>query len=147
IPNDEVASLAALHLSEIFEINDIFQLPARSGRQHAEGEVPQHLRGHLLFGGDTSCTHIRDCLDHEHDLYVTEAASSMTWEEFAERFGEDAAPLFLVRGNQLIVFSEEEPERPRLGDQIIMIAREDALRNQESTSSAQSLDQTVGSET
>jgi hypothetical protein len=106
-----VASLAALHLSEIFDVNDIFQLPARSGREHAEGEVPDHLKGHLLFGGTTSCERIRDCFDHDHEVFVIEVEENMTRSGLSERFGPEAFPMFLVRDGQLIVLSEERGPR------------------------------------
>jgi NhaP-type Na+/H+ or K+/H+ antiporter len=123
IPNDEVASLAALHLSEIFDVNDIFQLPARSGREHAEGEVPDHLKGHLLFGGTTSCERIRDCFDHEHDVFVVEADGDLSRDAVSARYGPEAFPMFLVRGEQLIVLSEERSKQPRAGDRVVMLAR------------------------
>ncbi len=128
IPNDEVASLAALHLSEIFEMNDIFQLPARSIRQHGEGEVPEHLRGHVLFGGETSCARIRDCIDHDYNVYVVEAPGPMSRDELSEHFGDEALPMFLVRGDQLVVLSEEETDKPQAGDQIVVIAREEDVQ-------------------
>jgi NhaP-type Na+/H+ or K+/H+ antiporter len=128
IPNDEVASLTALHLSEIFEMNDIFQLPARSIRQHGEGEVPEYLRGHLLFGGETSCTEIRDAIDHDHEVYVVEAPESISREGLDERFGSDVLPLFLVRGDGLVVLAEDDADQPQEGDQIVLIARQDHAR-------------------
>lgn len=134
IPNDEVASLAALHLSEIFDINDIFQLPARSGRQHANGEVPEHLRGHLLFGGETSCARIRDCLDHDHNVYVVEASAPMSRDELKDRFGSETLQMFIVRGDQLLVRSEEDPQQPQAGDQIVLLALEKHVEENEKIS-------------
>jgi NhaP-type Na+/H+ or K+/H+ antiporter len=131
IPNDEIASLAALHLSEIFEVNDIFQLPARSNQEYTDGSVPEHLRGHLLFGGATSCEHIRDCFDREHNVFVVEVDTPMTREEVAERFGPEVFPLFIVRDDQLIVLSEEEIKKPQAGDQIVMLARQSCVREAE----------------
>jgi hypothetical protein len=131
IPNDEIASLAALHLSEIFEVNDIFQLPARSAQEYTDGSVPEHLRGHLLFGGATSCEQIRDCFDHEHNVFVVEVDAPMTREELTERFGPQAFPLFIVRGEQLIVLSEEEMKKPQAGDQIVMLAHQSHVRDAE----------------
>ena len=131
IPNDEIASLAALHLSEIFEVNDIFQLPARSAQEYTDGSVPKHLRGHLLFGGTTSCEQIRDCFDHEHNVFVVEVDAPMTREELTERFGPQAFPLFIVRGEQLIVLSEEEVKKPQSGDQIVMLAHRSHVRDAE----------------
>jgi len=136
IPNDEIASLAALHLSEIFDVNDIFQLPARSSQEYTDksvtdGAVPEHLRGHLLFGGNTSCEQIRDCFDREHGVFVVEVDAAMTREEVTERFGPDVFPLFIVRDDQLIVLSEEETKKPQAGDQVVMLAHRSRVRDAE----------------
>lgn len=131
IPNDEVASLAALHLSEIFDVNDVFQLPARSGRQHGEGEVPEHLRGHLLFGGDTSCERIRECFDHDHNVFVVKIDEALTREELQGRLGPESFPLFIVRGTQLVVLSNEETKQPRAGDHVVMLAERRHVRSAE----------------
>ncbi len=136
IPNDEVASLAALHLSEIFDVNDIFQLPARSTREHAEGEVPEHLRGHLLFGNDTSCERMRDCFDHNHDVFVVETDRAMTRAEMEEHFGPESFPLFIVRGTQLVVLSDEETKQPRAGDHVVVLAERGQVQKTEALSIA-----------
>ncbi|PQJ35294.1 hypothetical protein BSZ35_12395 [Salinibacter sp. 10B] len=131
IPNDEIASLAALHLSEIFEVNDIFQLPARSAQEYTDGSVPKHLRGHLLFGGTTSCEQIRDCFDHEHSVFVVSVDAPMEREEMSERYGPEAFPLFIIRGDQLIVLSEEETKKPTAGDQIVLLAHRSRMEDVE----------------
>jgi len=122
IPNDEVASLAALHLSEIFDSNDIFQLPARSHRRHGEADLPRHLRGHLLFGGETSCHEIRDWLDHDREVYVVSLDGPLSTDTFQDCLWPEAFPLFIVRGNQLLILSEEESTQPQDGDQVVLIA-------------------------
>jgi NhaP-type Na+/H+ or K+/H+ antiporter len=122
IPNDEVASLAALHFSELFDVNDIFQLPARSERSHAEGKVPEHLRGHLLFGGEASCRQLRDWLDHEHEVFVVEAHAPLSRADLNDAFGPEAFPLFIARNDQLRILSEEETEQPQAGDRIVLLA-------------------------
>lgn len=129
IPNDEVASLAALHLSEIFESNDIFQLPARSHRRHGEPDLPRHLRGHLLFGGETSCHEIRDWLDNDRDVYVVNLDGPLSADTFQECLWPEAFPMFIVRNNRLLILSEEEPTQPQDGDQVVLIApnREDQI--------------------
>jgi len=121
IPNDEVASLAALHFSEVFDSNDIFQLPALSHRRHGEGDLPKRLRGHLLFGGDASCHEIRDRLEHGDELHVVTWDESLSDKAFYDRFGSEAFPLFLVRDGELVVLSEET-RKPRSGDEVVIIA-------------------------
>lgn len=122
IPNDEVASLAALHLSEFFDVNDIFQLPARSEHTLREGDVPEHLRGNVLFGEEANCRQLRDWLDHEHEVFVVEVTAPMSREDFKDHFGTEALPMFIVRGDQLIVFSDAGSERPQAADQIVFLA-------------------------
>ncbi len=132
IPNDEVASLAALHLSEIFESNDIFQLPARSHRRHGEADLPRHLRGHLLFGGETSCHEIRDWLDHDREVYVVSLDGPLSANTFQDCLWPEAFPLFIVRGDRLLILSEEESTRPQDGDQVVLIApRQDVQEDDE----------------
>ena len=134
IPNDEIASLAALHLSEIFDVNDIFQLPARSSQEYTDGSVPEHLRGHLLFGGSTSCEHIRDCFEHDHDAFVVEVEEGMTREEIREQYGPKALPMFIVRGDRLIIFSEEQSNQPRPGDRVVLLAHQEQVDAEEAVS-------------
>ena len=134
IPNDEVASLAALHLSEVFEVNDIFQLPARSGRQHAEGDVPEHLRGNVLFGDGTSCEEIRDCFEHGYDAFVVEGDAGMDRDAIRERFGAEAFPMFIVRGERLIILSDEQSTQPRSGDRVVLLARDEQAEAEEAMS-------------
>jgi len=134
IPNDEVASLAALHLSEVFDVNDIFQLPARSGRRHAEGEVPEHLRGNVLFGQGISCEEIRDCFEHRHDVFVVEADAPMDRDEIRERFGPEAFPMFIVRGDRLIILSDERSARPRADDHVVLLAHRERVEENEAMS-------------
>ena len=135
IPNDEVASLAALHLSEIFDVNDIFQLPAHSDRQHTDGEVPEHLRGHLLFGTEASCTQLRDWLDHEHEVFVAELETALARDAFTERFGDEAFPMFIVRGDQLIILSEEV-QRPQPDDRVVFLAPRTRMQDAEAVAIA-----------
>jgi hypothetical protein len=134
IPNDEVASLSALHLSEVFDVNDIFQLPARSGRRHAEGDVPEHLRGNVLFGDGTSCEEIRDCFEHGYDAFVVEGTADMDREEIRDRFGTEAFPMFIVRGERLIILSDEQSTQPHSGDRIVLLARDDQSEAEETMS-------------
>ena len=128
IPNDEIASLAALHLSEIFDVNDIFQLPARSAQEYTDGSVPEHLRGHLLFGNDTSCERIRECFDDEHNVFVVKIDEALTRDEMQERLGPESFPLFIVRGTKLVVLSDEEAKKLRPDDRVVMLAERRHVR-------------------
>ncbi len=140
IPNDEVASLAALHFSEVFETNDIFQLPAHSDNRHAEGELPKHLRGHLLFGKDASCKALRERFRRGDRLHVVEPSRPVSFDELREHIGSDVLPMFLIRDQRLIVLSEVEAETPQPGDQVVLLARQNQIQDPDMVSSLVSTD-------
>ena len=143
IPNDEVASLVALHLSEVFETNNIFQLPARSDWRRVDEDLPKHLRGHLLFGGDASCRQIRDGIDHEHEVCVAKMEMAASLEEIKAHFGPEALPMFIIRGERLIVRSEEELESsPRAGDQVVLLAHEEHVQSTDDIQLLESIERT-----
>lgn len=134
IPNDEVASLTALHFSEIFDSTDIFQLPARRRRSELETVFPRHLRGHLLFGEDASCRSIKERWRRGEKIVVLEIDDDASLEALRQRIAPSVLPLFIVRGDELVVFSEEGPEEPRPGDKILLLAPADLAHNLEEAS-------------
>lgn len=140
VPNDEVASLVALHFSEMFETNDIFQLPAHSDNRYAEGELPKHLRGHLLFGRDASCKALRRRFRRGDRLHVVEPTTPVSFEGLRERLGSELLPMFIVRDQHLIVLSEVESDQPQPGDQIVLLARQNQIQDPEMTSSLVSIE-------
>lgn len=140
IPNDEVASLVALHFSEVFETNDIFQLPAHSNNRYAEGELPKHLRGHLLFGKDTSCKALRQRFRRGDRLHVVEPTSPISFDGLRERLGPELLPMFIVRDQHLIVLSEVESDQPQPGDQIVLLVRQDQIQDPDMVSSLVSVE-------
>ena len=132
IPNDEVASLTALHFSEVFETTDIYQLAAQHESRHAErGEMPKHLRGRPLFGETTSYADIDDQfdeggtirafdLDQESGLFEDESKEYYTYEDLQEQTGDiTVIPLFILRGDELVIVSEESNFALRQGDTLI----------------------------
>lgn len=140
VPNDEVASLVALHFSEVFETNDIFQLPAHSDNRYAEGELPKHLRGHLLFGRDASCKALRRRFRRGDRLHVVEPTSPVSFDGLRERLGSELLPMFIVRDQHVIVLSEVESDQPQPGDQIVMLARQNQIQDPEMISSLVSVE-------
>ena len=132
IPNDEVASLTALHFSEVFETTDIYQLAAQHESRHAEeGEMPMHLRGRPLFGEGTSFADIEDHfdqdgtirafdLDQDGGLFTDGEKEYYTYEDLQEQTGDiTVIPLFIERGGDLVIVSEEGNFALRQGDTLI----------------------------
>ena len=132
IPNDEVASLTALHFSEVFESTDIYQLAAQSdSRQVQEGEMPKHLRGRPLFGEHTSYATIEEQFDRGHELRMFKLADDFandeqkeyyTYTDLEERYEEfNVTPLFVLRGTSLNVVSEEANFSLRPSDRLVAL--------------------------
>jgi NhaP-type Na+/H+ or K+/H+ antiporter len=79
IPNDEVASLVALHFSEVFETTDIYQLAAAPDSRHGSEEVmPKHLRGRPLFGEATSYQSLKEHVERGDEVKVLRLADDLT---------------------------------------------------------------------
>ncbi|PEN13022.1 cation:proton antiporter [Longibacter salinarum] len=132
IPNDEVASLTALHFSEVFETTDIYQLAAEHESRHSkEGEMPKHLRGRPLFGEMTSYADIEDqfnqggtirAFDLQKDggLFDDGGKEYYTYEDLQEQTGDiSVIPFFILRGSDLVIVSEESNFSLRRGDTLI----------------------------
>ncbi len=123
IPNDEVASLVALHFSDVFDTTDIFHLAAQPDSRHGgEGVMPKHLRGRPLFGESTSFQSLKEQASRGAEVKVLtladeipqdEQKESYTYKELTEQY-EDlvVVPLFIVRDTgSLEVISEVKQVR------------------------------------
>jgi hypothetical protein len=132
IPNDEVASLTALHFSEVFETTDIYQLAAQPDSRHGgEGVMPRHLRGRPLFGEDTSYRSLEAHVQRGDSVKVLTLADDFaedeqefyTYEDLASYY-EDVTviPLFVLRQNDdLEVVSEAEQFRLTPEDRFVAL--------------------------
>ncbi|WP_232798252.1 cation:proton antiporter [Salinibacter altiplanensis] len=143
IPNDEVASLTALHFSEVFESTDIYQLAAQPDSRHGgEGVMPGHLRGRPLFGENTSYQSLRAHVQRGDRIEVLslvdedtdEAQEYYTYDDLSATY-EDATviPLFILRGGETLeIVSETSQFQLRPDDQFIaLVGTEDDVRDQD----------------
>jgi NhaP-type Na+/H+ or K+/H+ antiporter len=143
IPNDEVASLAALHFSEVFETTDIYQLAAQPDSRHGgEGVMPGHLRGRPLFGEDTSYQSLRAHMERGDTVKVlslTDDASEekqeyYSYEDLSDQYdGTTVIPLFILRENDTLeIVSETGQFRLRPKDEFVALVGTGAdTRNQD----------------
>jgi NhaP-type Na+/H+ or K+/H+ antiporter len=117
IPNDEVASLTALHFSEVFESTDIYQLAAQPDSRHGgEGVMPGHLRGRPLFGEDTSYQSLKAHVERGDNIEVLSLSDDATdetqeyysYDDLSDEY-EDATviPLFILRENDTLEIVSE----------------------------------------
>jgi NhaP-type Na+/H+ or K+/H+ antiporter len=133
IPNDEVASLTALHFSDVFDTTDIYQLAAHPDSRHGgEGVMPKHLRGRPLFGEATSYESLKAHADRGDTVKVLRLADEFSEGEQQEYYSyEDLStqyddrtivPLFILRGeNTLEVVSEMNQFRLRAEERLVAL--------------------------
>ena len=157
IPNDEVASLTALHFSEVFETTDIFQLAAQPDSRHGgEGMMPRHLRGRPLFGEDTSYQSLKAHVERGDRLKVLTLADEFaeeeqdyyTYDDLSSQY-EDVTviPLFILRGDdELEVVSETEQFQLRPENRFVALVGEgEDVRDREHKTPT--VEETVGDDT
>jgi len=134
IPNDEVASLAALHFSDVFDTTDIYQLAARPESRHGDGDImPQHLRGRPLFGEATSYQSLQAHVERGDEVKVLTLAGDFsddeqqeyyTYEDLSTQYDEyTVIPLFILHGAapNLEVVSELDQFRLRPEDRLVAL--------------------------
>jgi NhaP-type Na+/H+ or K+/H+ antiporter len=133
IPNDEVASLTALHFSEVFDTTDIYQLAAHPTSRHGgEGVMPEHLRGRPLFGEATSYQTLKAHVERGDEVKVLRLADDFSGEERQEYYTYDdlstrydeytVVPLFILRDpDNLVIVSEMDQFRLQPDDRLVAL--------------------------
>ena len=125
-PNDEVNALAALHFGEVFESDEVFQLPTRAEAGTTQAtEIPRHLRGRPLFSTDATYTSLDERFDNGADVYVVRLSETRTLPALRDEAEDDElTPLFIVRGEKVRVFAEDAEIAPQPGDALVLLANE-----------------------
>ena len=133
IPNDEVASLTALHFSDVFDSTDIYQLGAGPESRHVrEGVMPKHLRGRPLFGEGTNYQSLQAQAERGDEVKILKLAEAFTdeaqqeyymAEDLSTQYDEDViSPLFIIsEGDHLEVVSGMDQFRLLPEDRILAL--------------------------
>ncbi len=127
-PNDEVNALAALHFGEVFESDEVYQLPMRAdGPKSPATEIPRHLRGRPLFATDATFTALDDRLNAGAQVHVVHLTATRTLASLLDDAETDdgdpsMTPLFLVRGDKVKVYAEDADITPQPGDAVVLLA-------------------------
>ncbi|MFP4489000.1 MAG: hypothetical protein ACLFN1_06820, partial [Bacteroidales bacterium] len=123
--NDEVNSMGVLHFSEIFDKEDLYQLPPKIKADEREFS-PQHLRGRSLFGKDISYDYITKRIQEGASLKSTRLTYKFSFEDFKKKHGESSIPLFLIsKDRRLIPFTPEEKIIPEKDNILIALISND----------------------
>ena len=119
--NDEVNSMGVLHFSEIFDKEDLYQLPPKTSVDEREFS-PQHLRGRFLFGKKINYDYITKRMRDGAGIKSTKLTDKFSFEDFKKKHGEASVPLFLITANKkLIPFTSEDNITPEKGNTIIAL--------------------------
>ncbi|MGM0666550.1 MAG: cation:proton antiporter [Bacteroidota bacterium] len=119
--NDEVNSMGVLHFSEIFEKENLYQLPPATKEDEREFS-PQHLRGRFLFGKNITYEHITKRTREGAAIKSTNITDKFSFEDFRKKHGESTIPLFLITGNRkLVPFTSEDKIMPDKGNILIAL--------------------------
>lgn len=133
IPNDEVASLTALHFSDVFDSTDIYQLAAGpESREGGDGVMPKHLRGRPLFGKATNFQSLQTLVERGDTVKVLKLADDFseaeqqeyyTYEDLSTQYDDyTIIPLFvLTDAGDLTVVSEMSQFRLRPDDRLVAL--------------------------
>jgi hypothetical protein len=119
--NDEVNSLTALHFSEIFGRDRVYQLPPEQLADTKKQVLSQQLRGRFLFDPDASYWQLTARFDAGADVKTTNLTETFDFQTFRDRY-RDAIPLFLIgEGGRLTIFTAEDPPKPSRGQRVVAV--------------------------
>jgi NhaP-type Na+/H+ or K+/H+ antiporter len=118
--NDEVNSLTALHFSEVFGGDRVYQLPPEQ-LTTTKQVVSQHLRGQFLFEPGASYWQLTARFDAGADIKTTNLTDTFDYRTFRDRY-RGAIPLFLIgESGRLIIFTAKNPPEPRRGQRVVAV--------------------------
>lgn len=119
--NDEVNSLAALRFAEIFGRAHVYQLPLHGGGRSRTG-VSHDQRGRCLFAEGLTFSALTQRFEAGATVKAIKLTDVFGYQQFRERYGPQAVPLFLLNGNGTIeVFSTDISLTPRAGQTLIAL--------------------------
>jgi NhaP-type Na+/H+ or K+/H+ antiporter len=118
--NDEVNSLAGLHLAGRFGRDRVFQLPPDEGERAPLSHTSRELRGKYLFAGRADLFELIRRLKAGHELVATPLDEEHGFASFLASYGESALPLLVVRPRQkLEPFTLETALHPGKGGTLV----------------------------
>lgn len=95
--NDEANSLAALHFTEVFGRENLYQLsPSPDPEEAAQEYSPLHLRGRFLFGPGATYTSLTERVAQGATAKATPLTNTFDFDAFRKQYGATAVPMFLI---------------------------------------------------
>jgi NhaP-type Na+/H+ or K+/H+ antiporter len=118
--NNEVNSLAALHFPEIFGRAEVYQLPTTEMDSFRDSPA-QHLHGRFLFHQGLTYGRINVLMRAGATIKTTQLTDKFDYASFMAENSTHVIPLFVIRGESLLVFTCDQQPHPEVGDRLISL--------------------------
>ncbi len=124
-PNDEVNSLGALHFSEYFDSEHLFQLqPDLDDSKGYNTHTPKHLRGRFVFSNDFYYNTISELSKKKFKLQTIEISGKTEYDDLILEYKGNITPLFIIeKEHRLKVFTEDMDWEPMDEDKLIAMVK------------------------
>lgn len=123
-PNEEINALATLNFHEYFDTSEAYHLPVRahSENQKDSEEVLKHVQGRHLFGDEVTYASLNTRFISGASIKTGKLTEDFTFQDFRQRYGTNAIPLFLIRNNgDLHVFTAGDEVEPEAGETLVAL--------------------------
>ncbi len=128
-PNDEVNTLACLHLADIVGRANVYQLLPQSAAPvdgPKQETPPDFATGRVLFGPDATYRYLYDRFEQGWTVQSLPLPDRVSSEAFLRLVGDQLLPMFVIRnGRRLDVLTAAEPYTPQAGDQLVALVAPD----------------------
>ncbi|TWT96681.1 K(+)/H(+) antiporter NhaP2 [Botrimarina colliarenosi] len=121
-PNDEVNSIAATELREVFGSENVYQLSPTKKAGERQRRIPSHLHGRLLFGPGVTYDELRRRVEMGAQIKKTTLSEDYTFEKFTEQYGPTAIVLCkFLDGGRARFATEDQPLDLKTGGKILAL--------------------------
>ena len=121
--NDEANSLACLHLRDLFDSKELFQLKPK-GKSKATDKTfsPQYLRGRYLFGDKINFDYLDEKFSSGAIIKTSKLTEEFNYESYLKHYNNDVVILFIItEDKQLNVVTSDMNLNPKPNQSIIAI--------------------------
>ncbi|MEZ6192611.1 MAG: sodium:proton antiporter [Phycisphaerales bacterium] len=124
-PNDEANALAAVHLTETFSRQEVYQLaPDRMGVMEEKSAKSHDLHGRYLFGDNITFAELTARFGMDGVLKTSKITETYTYEKFREHYGEEVLPMFIIsETGGLTVVTDATKIDPHPGQHLISLVK------------------------
>ncbi len=120
-PNDQVNALAAMEFLQHFGRAGVYQLAPPDSASERQEPVAAHRLGRILFAQDITYEQLAKRVAAGAQVKTTSLTDDFTYEDFAQRYGEEALALFVVDGTKLKVVAVDDEPKPLAGQKLIAL--------------------------